>query len=573
MTVGSVLEIYTTYFGWAFYDLLWELLAGIGLIYIPFITAVYQSWKAPVVSAQRSHPAALVSLKQMQWSIYPMLLMVLFAGVPLITLDLVDLKYPTLICEGETTEEVSGGVTGTTFDKMDDFVAVDGAVSVPIIWYLGMAIMNGTSRAAIASVPCFEDISGLDYKLRNLTLDHEPLRKEFTRFANECFVPVKSKFMEAMGDGQWGEYTQEAFADGIGEDKWDESDPFYIGSDFYFETEGFYKPCVEPDTCGLHRYRAKTPVDGYGYDVSRDQDYTVAEVTEGVGRPYCDEWWDNGINTGLRDRLVAGAKDVEPTYLGTVEEKVTEVLAWAAEFIGSEAYTEDDVKDIIIKRLLSSEQVDFTGIEGLVETTTISSGDASTLTNLGGAAAGEILALGSGSVVTVPVLKAGAIAGVTGGIALAKQLAGFYMSMYVAKKAAPMVQAIILMLLYIVLPIYMLASGFSFTAMFSMLLTWFVLRFFTVLWVMGSLLDAQLYAMMFPDATVVGSVLSLNINRFILDIVLSVFFLVGPVILLGVVAMTGTNIAFTEGSGFMNPVRAAGASTSKGNFGKGKGKK
>ena len=555
MTVGSILEIYTTYFGWAFYGILWELFVSTGVIYIPFVVVIYKSWINPIISSSRNQPVATSSLKQMQIHLYSMMGIVLFAGIPLIQLDLDELTYPTVICNGEDTEQVEGGATETTYDNLDEFVAVDGAVNVPLVWYLGMAINNGISRASISQVSCFEDIDGLDYKLRNLTLEDEPLREEFTRFANECFVPVKSKFVEAMGDGQWGEYTQERFNQGLDDDDWEEQDPYYIGSRFYQETRGYYRPCDDPDECGLHRFRAKKPVDGFAYDVARDIDYTDEEIAANVGRPYCDEWWINVGEAGLRDRLVEAARDIEPTNLESVEEQLTQALAWASDLIGVDAYTEDDVKDIIIKRLMTSESVDFTGIDGIVEPNM----EMSTLDSV---AAGGIAGVGA-KLISLPAIKATGVALGSAGVAMAKNMAGFYTSMYVAKKAAPMVQAIVLMVLYLALPIFLVATTFSFEGVFSMLLAWFVIRFFTVMWVMAELLDAQLYAMMFPDATIIGSLASLNINRLILDIVLSVFYLVGPIILLGMVAMAGTRMSFASGDGLLNPVRNIGSSAAK----------
>ena len=34
MTVGSLLELYTTYYGWEFYTLIWSVLAGAGLVFV-----------------------------------------------------------------------------------------------------------------------------------------------------------------------------------------------------------------------------------------------------------------------------------------------------------------------------------------------------------------------------------------------------------------------------------------------------------------------------------------------------------------------------------------------------------
>jgi len=147
MTLGSVLEIYTTYFGWAVYDVVWDLVSNSGLIYIPFIEALFNSWRNPTVSSQRAHPAVLVSLKSMQWSLYPMFGVVFFAGIPLMPLSLEQMEYPKIICSSEATEEVEGGTTGTTYDAMRNPVeAMNNVPRVPPLWYLGMQINAGAAR-------------------------------------------------------------------------------------------------------------------------------------------------------------------------------------------------------------------------------------------------------------------------------------------------------------------------------------------------------------------------------------------------------------------------------------------
>ena len=40
MHVGSYLELFTTLFGWQFYDRLWDILTGTGLAFLPFLGIV-----------------------------------------------------------------------------------------------------------------------------------------------------------------------------------------------------------------------------------------------------------------------------------------------------------------------------------------------------------------------------------------------------------------------------------------------------------------------------------------------------------------------------------------------------
>ena len=45
MHVGSYLELFTTLFGWQFYDRLWDILTGTGLAFLPFLGIVLNNVK------------------------------------------------------------------------------------------------------------------------------------------------------------------------------------------------------------------------------------------------------------------------------------------------------------------------------------------------------------------------------------------------------------------------------------------------------------------------------------------------------------------------------------------------
>ena len=47
MTVDSYLELFTTLFGWAFYGILWDVLVGTGIVYLPFVGIVIDNWREP----------------------------------------------------------------------------------------------------------------------------------------------------------------------------------------------------------------------------------------------------------------------------------------------------------------------------------------------------------------------------------------------------------------------------------------------------------------------------------------------------------------------------------------------
>ncbi len=47
MTVDSYLELFTTLFGWTFYGILWDVLVGTGIVFLPFLGILIDNWREP----------------------------------------------------------------------------------------------------------------------------------------------------------------------------------------------------------------------------------------------------------------------------------------------------------------------------------------------------------------------------------------------------------------------------------------------------------------------------------------------------------------------------------------------
>ncbi|MCF6256165.1 MAG: conjugal transfer protein TraG N-terminal domain-containing protein [Gammaproteobacteria bacterium] len=537
MNVGSFLEIYTTMFGWTFYNTLYGLFNVTGILYLPFLMVLYKNWRDPYLS-QDDKPAAVTSQRRMTWGVISITMVFSLAVLPFQPLGLNEVRYRTACTDGGgivTDTDVAGGTTGTTYD--DRLGSAD--TRIPIIWWLALSISSGLNHAATSSFSCFEDIKGLDQQLRNLTLRDDALREEYFRFANECFLPAKSKFMRAMRGGERHAYVTNSLASWLViNTDYDASDPYFIGSHFYLETDGFYKwfdksaNCAAlPGGCGL---QAEKPVPGWPYVVARDN-YSAADIAAGTpGRPFCDEWWTDGAR-GLESKLlnsIEASRETIPDWddTRTAFENIVDMIigAW-----GAATYTPDQLEDLVIKRYIESDPPEMTGRWSPPP----SSGS--------GNSAGEI-ALGAAGVGAILFPAAGAAVGgaaLATGLVVAKEFAGFYTMMFVIKSAAPMLQAVLLMMIYCLLLIYLVVSEYDVDSVITALFLILAIRFFTPLWAMADYLDAQLFLAMFPDATWLGSDVTFAFERLLLDMVLTVLYIVAPLLLLYLMQMAGQNIA------------------------------
>lgn len=558
MNVGSFLEIYTTMFGWAFFNALYDLFNATGIIYLPFLMAIYRNWRDPYLS-QDDKPAAVTSQRRMTWSFISMIVVFSIAVLPFKQLQLTEVRYVVACTDGGGStvveEDASGGSTNTTYD--DTLTGAD-VTRIPILWWLALNVSSGLNYAATSSFRCFEDIKGLDRQLRNLTIKDQGLRAEYVRFADECFLPAKSKYIRALRGGQHHAYVNTAMASFLASNpEYDVSDPFYIGSRFYLQTDGFYKGFDKTDNCpakpGGCGYQAQTPVPGWPYVDHRDN-YAEADIVAGTpGRPFCDEWWEDG-SLGLKKKLLDNVQAAQVTVedwdddLSFFQNVKNLVLATYTDVV----YTDDQIEDLIIQRYVAQDPPSMLG--GWREQDFISPHAITGAQAVEGMGAAAVVAAAAGAAGGMAT-GAGALAATSGtALNVANAFSGFYTTMFVIKSAAPMLQAVLLMMIYMLLLIYLVVSEYDVEAVITALFLILAVRFFTPLWAAADYLDSQLFVAMFPDATFIGSVFTMGMERLLLDMVLTVMYVVAPALLLAMMTMAGQRI---------NSVGEAGMGTSK----------
>ncbi len=545
MNVGSYLEIYTTMFGWSFYNTLYELFNVTGILYLPFLMALYKNWRDPYLS-QDDKSAAVTSQRRMTWGMLSITIVFCLAVLPFKPLALNEVRY-TVACTDNagnkvTKRDVEGGDTGTTYDA----TLPGNDTRIPILWWLVLSISSGINQAATSSFSCFGDIKGLDQQLRNLTLKDDAIRAEYGRFANECFLPAKSKFMAAMRDGERHDYVVNSLRNFLtNNSEYDATDPYFIGSHFYLETDGFYKEFDKTTACsttaGGCGFQAEKPVPGWTHVAARDN-YSQADLDAGTaGRPYCDEWWSNNVQ-GLEGKLlgsveaakvVSGGLDTSLSIYQNTKNMISDAYT-------TTLYTDDEIEDMVVQRYVVLDPPEMVGGWGgqsfadLTPSTTAQTAEGFGLAAAGGVAAGVMYTAGSAPA----SLAAGATA-----LSVANSFAGFYTMMFVLKSAAPMLQAVLLMMIYSLLLIYLVVSEYEVDNVITVLFLMLAVRFFTPLWAMADYLDAQLFTALFPDATWLGSTITHSVERLLLDMVLTVLYVVAPMLLLHLMTMAGQNIS------------------------------
>lgn len=276
---ADYLEYYLTLIGWVIHNGIWNILVASGVFVIPFIAIIMQEWlKARSEGVDEGNKGALSAIR-IENRVWVAIVVLLFAGTPMITVDLSTIKYDlsratqcqVMVPKPETTQWDSAF---TTINNQ--------SARVPIWWFFTHSLSRAITGAAVASIPCGTDLRQMRMEINDTRIHDPVLAQEVADFTNQCYAPSRAKLFMYRPDL----------------DSQQMNDVSWIGSRYFLDTPGFYD-----------NFRSKTPRESWPYDSVRDAG--LAQVVSGGGYPNCKEWWlDSG--TGLRARLIA---QVEPSLL------------------------------------------------------------------------------------------------------------------------------------------------------------------------------------------------------------------------------------------------------------------
>jgi len=498
MSVDSYLELFTTLFGWSFYNVLWDALVGTGIVYLPFLGILIDNWRETAQGGEFGTVTGL-SLRRMELEMFIALLVVVLAGQPaaLTPLNAGTLSYtppPTLMNPAPPVATVAA--SQSTYGT-NGFNGSPATVNVPAWWYTVMAISSGFNHAVVEGLPASSDMRTYEQQARLATIADPRLRQESSDFFSECFIPARSKY---QADRPATAVTN-ALLTTYGPD-----DPDWMGSHIYRNTSGYY------DTL-----RPTKQIPGWAYAPARDTEYEPATPPT-WGKPYCKQWWEDGA-IGLRQKLIDEADATSAGFSGLV-------VAIAPALAGEKQ------KDAVARTVLNNAPPVWSNNE-LVTSNSTGDGWLSSAQNIakGGLAAGGIL--------TASAL--------------------FSVTMTAMLQALPMVQAILLLGIYALLPLVVVLSRYSISMMVIGAMAIFTVKFWSVLWYLAMWVDQNLILSMYPD---VNSFLQIFSNpgehdfkRMLLNMITTSLYMGLPLLWSGMMAWAGVNVGRSI-EGATNPLRS-----------------
>lgn len=424
-----------------FYGVLWDVLTETGVVYLPFLGILLDNWREPASDAPIGSAAA-ISLRRMEFELFTAFLVVVLAAQPasLTAFRANAIQYtPPPTLRDPDPDPVHVSVNDSTFG-VSGFVDYEAMVETPGWWYAVLALSSGLNHAIIEGLPRGEDIRQAAHYTRMVTLQNPKLRQEVAQFHHDCYIPARSRLFRHSLSSRTIDRLLEEFG---------QEDIEWIGSHVFRDIPGFY-----------NTYRASTPIEDWPYDVHRDTEYDPHDPPAN-GRPYCKQWWEHE-RIGLRQKLIE-VVNVQAAGLPAV------LLNFGFTF-NSERF-----KDIVARTALLNRPPNWSNND---------------LKDRNTATTGWL----SGVESTVKSIISGA------GIIVAAGVAS--LTITVLLQLVPMLQALILLCIYALLPMLLVLSRYSLNVMIAMGITIFGIKFWTVLWYLAQWVDQNLITAMYPDTNV-----------------------------------------------------------------------
>ncbi|MGS2722129.1 conjugal transfer protein TraG N-terminal domain-containing protein [Porticoccus sp. GXU_MW_L64] len=482
MAVDSTLELFTTLYGWLFYNSIWDVMVATGMVFLPFLGIMLDTI-IRAYAQEEGDEAANTTLRTLEVEFFIAFFVIVIAAVPAMPLNAVDLSFTPRAILGTQAQPIETiNSSRTTFGGGISFAGAPQQVDVPVFWYAVMGLSAGFNRAVMESVPPSVDFRGYIHELSDAQIEDPKLQNEINDFYRDCFIPARSKYLSERPESAAITTILNNFG---------RQDTDWIGSHVFQQTAGYYDSL-----------RSSAIRNGFPWSALRDVEWDVTNHPV-FGRPYCSEWWPS-IQTRILDQL------------GDLE-----LLAAAAEPGWDATARRDGITQLTL--LNSPPRWTTRGYD-------LAYG------NFVDGATGEL-----NTIIGTAVQNKGQQGLAAYGLVKSSLSYAAYLRVFL--EAAPMVQALVLMGLYALLPFFILLSRYKFTLLANGAIILFTVKLWTVLWLFAWWVDQNLIRAFYPEPGAVSTLYSfdLTIKRIILNFLTGGLYILLPLLLTTYFAFAGVH--------------------------------
>ncbi|WP_434130596.1 conjugal transfer protein TraG N-terminal domain-containing protein [Methylocaldum sp. GT1BB] len=401
-----------------------------------------------------------------------------------------------------SNDAAKGGASNTTYDSVFTALGISEITGhVPVWWYGVMAAAGGVVNAAVAAIPCQNDFRLYQYKLENSRIKDPQLRRELQLFTHDCWYPARMRLFDSKQQLPSG---------------YDPSDIDWPGSQFFLDTSSYY---------GVNNInlatRASEEIPGFPFDPQRDTEYDTEHYPAPQwGRPECKDWWE-AQTYGIRDRLI---QEIEV-------EAWAQTQGWVIQLMNAFGWDARKTEDAALRSMWTIE-------DGRLSMPVTA--------GLGDAAGGRLA-------------RAGATVGGWW------ESVFFQSKMYAIREAAPVGQAVLLMLIFALMPFVLLFGEFSVGTLLTLTITLFAVRFLTFLWAAAVWLDNTLQQALNPTGwfDFAADKMDYTVSEVVIDLVTGTMFTIVPVLWVGMLGWAGYHAGVGLNS-FLEGTNSSAAATGSG---------
>ena len=282
MNVLGIPQIYAYVIGWNQYNVCWALIRDTGLFYIPFAVIFGKAVITPFLS-QETRSGSVTAVKRLIMDVIYLLIFIYLFAVPAVSININGIHF-----EGRKNGKVfdyTYNKNNTTYQNhLPSNINSDSDIRMPVMWYVSLNLFNAMVGVLYDSLSADQgSVRQFAQTMQTLAIKDPSLKQEYNRFMNECHDI-------SYADYQNANYPESEKA-GIQDlnDSYGTTNLAFAGSKVL---ERYFYP----------RHRSNSPVVGFKFNASRDTILAQQATTPKWGRPYCSNWWEDG-ERGLRDRL------------------------------------------------------------------------------------------------------------------------------------------------------------------------------------------------------------------------------------------------------------------------------
>ena len=287
MAVDSYIELFTTLYGWLLYNVIWDVMVETGLVFLPFLGIILDNF-IEAFRQDEGEDSVSDSLRNLEVDLVIAFLVVMVAGNPFWALNASEVEFtPGPPLDLSATQEhptINANDTAQQTYGSVAFIGHPTSVNIPVWWYGMMQISKGITHAVRMGVPSKKNYREYVKFVNTSRIGDKHLTEETNDYFRDCFVPARSKYHNEKPESPAIDLLLTTHGRG---------DVEFIGSRvlqlLYYSD-----------------MRSKEIVQDHPYQPLRDIEWDAAiDIVPTYGKPTCNKWWNGDLGVlGLKQRLI-----------------------------------------------------------------------------------------------------------------------------------------------------------------------------------------------------------------------------------------------------------------------------